>query len=30
VADKGKRPPTKPPKKPTNTKPIGKPPTTGR
>jgi hypothetical protein len=27
---KGSRPPSKPPKKPINTKPIGKPPTTGK
>jgi hypothetical protein len=27
---KGSPPPSKPPKKPINTRPIGKPPTTGR
>lgn len=30
MAGKGGRPPSKPPKKPINTKPIGKPPATGR
>jgi hypothetical protein len=27
---KGKPPPSKPPRKPINTRPIGKPPTTGK
>lgn len=30
VTAKGKPPPSKPPRKPVNTRPIGKPPTTGR